>query len=68
MTTYSQTPMPISRSFNAWRLELEKRKAAVKAQFDLDVENARMFYNGGYSPKMVVHEILHVPPEIDLFS
>ena len=68
MLTFSQTPMPIHRTFNSWLMELRLKKEQAHVQFELDIENAKMYYNGGYSPKMVVHEVLHVPVNEDLFN
>ena len=51
-----------SRTFKAWLVELRSQARKINASLpDLDFERAKMFYNGGYSPKMVINEELRVP-------
>ncbi len=51
-----------SRSFKAWLIELRSkcRKDGVELP-DVNLDRAKMFYNGGYSPKMVISEELRLP-------
>jgi hypothetical protein len=51
-----------SRTFKAWLVELRAQARKRKAELeDLDLNRAKMFYNGGYSPKMVIDEELRIP-------
>ena len=51
-----------SRTFKSWLIELllKVRERNVELT-DIDLERAKMFFNGGYSPKMVINEELRVP-------
>lgn len=66
--TFSQTPLPILRNFKSWFTELKEKASRKKIEINLDLVEAEMYYNGGYSPKMTIHEILKVPFNEDLFS
>ena len=48
-----------TRTFKCWLIEL--RKLGADKLPDLNFDRAKMFYNGGYSPKMVILEELRIP-------
>jgi len=74
--------IPCSRTFKAWLIELRAKARIVKndmeingnqkclekieSLFNMSLDDAKMFYNGGYSPKMVILEELRIPIEEDL--
>ncbi len=46
-----------SRTFKAWLIELRANARARKIELpDVDLSRAKMFFMGGYSPKMVIEE------------
>jgi len=48
-----------TRTFKCWLIEL--RQKAKGLPVNMDLEQAKMYYNGGYSPKMVINEELRIP-------
>lgn len=51
-----------TRTFKCWLVEIRNLSRKIKKELpDLTLERAKMFYNGGYSPKMVVNEELRIP-------
>lgn len=46
------------RTFRAWLMEM---KTIASGRMRIGIERAKMFYNSGYSPKMVVFEELRIP-------
>jgi len=53
--------LKIERTFKSWFYELKEVFRRFKAEIELEIEQAKMYYFGGYSPKMVVLEILRIP-------
>ncbi len=62
----SDLVIPCSRTFKAWLIELRANCRRIGKEIDLSLDRAKMFYNGGYSTKMVIHEELRVPIGCDL--
>jgi len=58
----AQDSIKCSRTFKAWLVELRKICRAQSLELpDVDLDRAKMFFNGGYSPKMVINEELRIP-------
>lgn len=64
---FAQSNIKAKRTFNSWNYELIKQSEKVKLKAEIDRQHAEMYYNGGYSPKMVINEINRIPPEINIF-
>ncbi len=51
-----------TRTFKAWLIELRQMTIKMQVELpDVDLNRAKMFFNGGYSPKMVINEELRLP-------
>ena len=51
-----------SRTFKSWLIELRTLSRKLQADLpDVNLERAKMFYFGGYSPKMIIGEELRLP-------
>lgn len=68
MQNFKQTPMPINRTFRCWLIKLNFKMLFLNGVIlDCGMAELEMYYNGGYSPKMVIHEVLRTPVDVDLF-
>jgi len=61
--TLKQSNINCIRNFRAWLYELKKRSESRKINIELERKQAEMYYNGGYSPKMTICDILEIPFE-----
>lgn len=77
--TLYQSNICAKRTFKAWFYELRQLFSTFKSIFnyldlktprelifEIDREEAEMYYNGGYSPKMVFYEINRIPVDIEI--
>lgn len=55
--TFSQSNIKCQRTFKSWRYELTKKFNKVPNDRTL----LERYYWGGYSPKMVICELLNIP-------
>lgn len=56
-----------SRTFKAWLIELRNKARERNVELpDMNLDRAKMFFNGGYSPKMVINEELRIPSGWDI--
>lgn len=67
MQTLKQSNIVPKRTFKSWFKELRQKAQSKSIPIELDENFAEMYYNGGYSPKMTIHEILRIPHNQDLF-
>ena len=54
------TPKP---SFKSWMYELIQKAKSKRIKIELEEDSAKMYYFGGYSPKMTICDILNIPFE-----
>ena len=61
---FQQSNIKCIRTFKSWYYEFLKK--SERFEISLDKEVAEMYYKGGYSPRMVIHEVLRIPVEINV--
>lgn len=73
----SQSNIKIERTFRAWYLELSDLRNRLVTTSTVahgsetlwfDESEAKLYYNGGYSPKQAIQSQLRIPANMDLFT
>jgi len=78
--TFRQSNIICRRTFKSWYYEFKQLCESLKSislyldneefkgmKFRIDRDHAEMYYNGGYSPKMVFLEINKIPVNVEIF-
>jgi hypothetical protein len=67
-STLAQSNIKCVRTLTAWLYETHKIAQKRALSIEIDRQQAAMYFNGGYSPKMAIHDHLRIPANLNLFE